>query len=126
MSHLLLNHLSIFDSDGAALKDILSLYAFRDIPETRQLVDAIIRVEARSLDSAPRRRRHGARVPTFSSSSIPPQSTDLRPSCSAACSTVSVGLYTSVNSFTRLTATIKGQSRPVATWRARAAERPLL
>ena len=36
------------------------------------------------------------------------------------------GLYTSINSFTRLSIAMKGQSKPIAVWPARAAERPLL
>ncbi|MGC8020677.1 type VI secretion system baseplate subunit TssF, partial [Salmonella enterica] len=36
------------------------------------------------------------------------------------------GLYASINSFTRLTATIKGQSGTLCTWPARAGYRPLL
>ena len=125
MSHLLLNHLSIFDNDGAALKDILSLYAFRDIPETRQLVDAIIKVEAKASTA---RLRGGGMVPgTDIFIEFDPAAID-RPSAFLFGCVLDrfCGLYTSVNSFTRLTATIKGQSRPVATWRARAAERPLL
>ena len=125
MSHLLLNHLSIFDNDGAALKDILSLYAFRDMPETRQLVDAISKVEAKASTA---RLKGGGMVPgTDILIEFDPAAID-RPSAFLFGCVLDrfCGLYTSVNSFTRLTATIKGQSRPVATWRARAAERPLL
>ena len=125
MSHLLLNHLSIFDNDGAALKDILALYAFRDAPETKQLVDAIIKVEARASTA---RLGSGGMVPgTDIRIEFDPAAID-RPSAFLFGSVLDrfCGLYTSVNSFTRLTVAIKGQSKPVAMWRARAAERPLL
>jgi type VI secretion system protein ImpG len=125
MSHLLLNHLSIFDNGGAPLKDILSLYAFRDAPETKQLIDAIVRVEARSSTA---RLGGGGMVPgTEIALEFDPASID-RASAFLFGSILDrfCGLYTSVNSFTRLTVSIKGQSTPVATWRARAAERPLL
>jgi len=125
MSHLLLNHLSIFDNDGAALKDILSLYAFRDSAETRQLVDAIVRIEAHGSVA---RLRGGGMVPGTEIA------LDFDPAAIDRASTYLFGavldrffsLYTSVNSFTRLTVSLKGQSAPVARWPARAAERPLL
>ncbi|MGH6862004.1 MAG: type VI secretion system baseplate subunit TssF, partial [Phyllobacterium sp.] len=114
MSHLLLNHLSIFDNDGAPLKDILSLYAFRDIPETRQLVDAIVKVEAKASTA---RLGSGGMVPgTDIFIEFDPAAID-RPSAFLFGCVLDrfCGLYTSVNSFTRLTTAIKGQSRPVAT-----------
>jgi type VI secretion system protein ImpG len=125
MSHLLLNHLSLFDNDGAPLKDILSLYAFRDTPETRQPVDALIRVSARPSTA---RLGHGGMVPgtdvemEFDSASIDRASAFLFGSVlDRFC-----GLYTSINSFTRLSIFLKGQSKPVARWPARAAARPLI
>ena len=125
MSHLLLNHLSIFDNDGAALKDILSLYAFHDSPETRQLVDSIVKVESRPSTA---RLRTGGMVPgTDIAIELDPGAID-RPSAFLFGSVIEqfCVLYTSINSFTRLTVSIKGQSRPVAVWPARAADRPLL
>lgn len=125
MSHLLLNHLSLFDNDGAPLKDILSLYAFRDAPESRQPVDGLIRVTAKSSTA---RLSHGGMVPgteiemVFDPASIDRASTFLFASVlDRFC-----GLYTSINSFTRLTVFMKGQSKPVARWPARAAARPLI
>lgn len=125
MSHLLLNHLSIFDNEGSALKDILSLYAFRDTPETRQLVDALVKIAARNSTA---RLGGGGMVPgTEIALEFDPSAID-RPSAFLFGSVLDrfFGLYTSVNSFTRLTVSIKGQSRPIATWPARSAERPLL
>jgi type VI secretion system protein ImpG len=37
-----------------------------------------------------------------------------------------LALYASINSFTRLTVSMKGQSEPIACWPARAAERPVI
>ena len=37
-----------------------------------------------------------------------------------------LGLYCSINSFTRLTATVKGRTGVLRTWPARAGNRPLL
>lgn len=125
MSHLLLNHLSLFDNEGAALKDILSLYAFRDSPETKQLVDALIRIRA---ETSTARLGSGGMVPgTDISLEFDPAAID-RASAFLFGAVLDrfFSLYTSVNSFTRLTISMKGQSRPIASWPPRAAERPLL
>lgn len=125
MSHLQLNHLSIFDNDGAALKDILALYAFRDSRETRQLADALVRVEARN--SITRLGSGGMVTGTEIRLEFDPAAID-RPSAYLFGSVLDrfFGLYTSINSFTRLSIAMKGQSKPIAVWPARAAERPLL
>ncbi len=124
ISHLLLNHLSLFDNGGAPLKDILSLYAFRDSPETRQLVDAIANVEARNSHA----RIGSAMVPgTDVTLEFDPSLID-RPAAYVFAGVLNhfFGLYTSINSFTRLTVTMRGHSEPIARWPARAADRPLL
>ncbi|UHS59434.1 type VI secretion system baseplate subunit TssF [Agrobacterium vaccinii] len=124
VSHLLLNHLSLFDNGGAPLKDILSLYAFRDTPETRQLVEAITSVEARNSHA----RIGSAMVPgTDITLEFDPALID-RAAAFVFSSVLNhfFGLYTSINSFTRLTVTMRGQSEPLARWPARAADRPLL
>lgn len=125
MSHLMLNHLSLFDNEGMALKDILSLYAFRDSPETRQLVDAMTQVQAQS--SAARLGAGGMVPGTHVNLEFDPGAID-RASAYLFGSVLDrfFALYTSINSFTRLTVSMKGQSAPVAQWSARAAERPLL
>ncbi|MHC2219992.1 type VI secretion system baseplate subunit TssF [Rhizobium leguminosarum] len=125
MSHLILNHLSLFDNDGAALKDILSLYAFRDSPETKQFVDALVSIKAGTSTA---RLGSGGMVPGNEIAlEFDPAAID-RPSAFLFGSVLDrfFSLYTSVNSFTRLTIGMKGQSRPIARWPARAAERPLL
>lgn len=125
MSHLMLNHLSLFDNGGAALKDILSLYAFRDNPETRQLVDALVGIRAQNSTA---RLGNGGMVPgTNITLEFDPAAID-RPAAFLFGSVLDrfFGLYTSINTFTRLTVSMKGQSRPIATWPARAADRPLL
>jgi type VI secretion system protein ImpG len=125
MSHLMLNHLSLFEHEGTALKDILSLYAFRDTPETKQLVEALVRVEARNSTA---RLGNGGMVPgTDVRLEFDPAAID-RASAFLFGSVLDrfLGLYTSLNSFTRLSVFMKGQSKAIATWPARAAERPLL
>ncbi len=124
ISHLLLNHLSLFDNGGAPLKDILSLYAFRDSPETRQLVDSISNVEAQNSHA----RLCSAMVPgTDVTVEFDPSLID-RAAAYVFANVLNhfFGLYTSINSFTRLTVTMRGHSEPIARWPARAADRPLL
>ncbi len=124
ISHLLLNHLSLFDNGGAPLKDILSLYAFRDSPETRQLVDSISNVEAQNSHA----RLGSAMVPgTDVTVEFDPSLID-RAAAYVFANVLNhfFGLYTSINSFTRLTVTMRGHSEPIARWPARAADRPLL
>ncbi|WP_113260307.1 type VI secretion system baseplate subunit TssF [Agrobacterium cavarae] len=124
VSHLLLNHLSLFDNGGAPLKDILSLYAFRDSPETRQLVDSISNVEAQNSHA----RLGSAMVPgTDVTVEFDPSLID-RAAAYVFANVLNhfLGLYTSINSFTRLTVTMRGHSEPIARWPARAADRPLL
>ncbi|MNX75024.1 hypothetical protein D3C86_1064820 [compost metagenome] len=124
ISHLLLNHLSLTDSGGAPLKDILSLYSFRDSPETRQLVEAISNVEAQNSHA----RIGSAMVPGTDITVEFDPALIARPAAFVFANVLNhfFGLYTSINSFTRLTATMRGHSKPIARWPARAADRPLL
>ncbi len=125
MSHLQLNHLSLFDRDGGALKDILSLYAFRDAPETKLLIDSICGLDARPSTA---RLANGGMVPGLDIAVDFDPATIDRPSAYLFGAILDrfFSLYASINSFTRLTVSIKGRSSPVARWPARAADRPLL
>ncbi|EKD35359.1 MAG: hypothetical protein ACD_75C01944G0001 [uncultured bacterium] len=49
ISHLSLNHLSLLESEGAALKDMLRLYDFEDSPATRQQINGIVSVTSRHV-----------------------------------------------------------------------------
>lgn len=125
ISHLLLNHLSVTDGGGAALRDILTLYAFKDTPETRQMINAIAHVEGRSSVA---RLGSGGIVPgTDIFLEFDPATLD-RPTAYLFSAVLDrfFGLYTSVNSFSRLKVTIRGQTTPIASWPPRSAERPLL
>ncbi|MEM8662552.1 MAG: type VI secretion system baseplate subunit TssF [Pseudomonadota bacterium] len=125
LSHLSLNHLSLGDDDGAALRSILRLYSVRATSETRLMVDAI-----RKVATAPGTARMpgGAIVSgtdvavTFSPGEID------RAGAYVIASVLDrfLGLYTSINSFTRLTAWLADEAQPFAAFPPRAAERPLL
>lgn len=125
VSHLNLNHLSLLDSTGAALKDILRLYALRDLRETNQLIDAIVGLESRQ--SVARMAGGGMAPGTDVTIVFDPAQID-RASAYLFGSVLDrfFALYTSINSFTRLTVALRGQSEPIASWPPRAADRPLL
>ena len=130
ISHLSLNHLSLADvADGAEpLREILKLYDFRDSAETRAVIDGLLSVEAK---------RTAARVPTdgaaafcrgmdvvitfkeegFSGSGL---------YLLAAVLERFLGLYANINSFTRLTAKIKGRTGVLRQWPPRAGDQVLL
>ncbi|QTL01699.1 type VI secretion system baseplate subunit TssF [Aquabacter sp. L1I39] len=134
MSHLILNHLSLVGPGGLeALQEILRLYDFRASPETHRLIQGITGLSARpGVARAPRREGDA-------------------PWAEAVCRGIDIaveldpshfsssGLYlfamvldrffalqASINSFTRLTATVKGQTGPLKTWPARAGDRTVL
>jgi type VI secretion system protein ImpG len=125
LSHLLLNHASLSDGTGAALKEILRLYVTQDMPERRLLIDAIVGLETR-------------RATTCLSNGAVLCGTDLvlefdaervdRASAFFFGTIIDrfLALYTSINSYTRLIVRLQGFSQPVASWPPRVAERPLI
>ena len=130
MSHLTLNHLSISgDAEGAkALKEILTLYDFRDSAETRAMIEG---VESVSSSPVTARVRRGKRSALAHGIEVTVELDPRRFSGSNAYLFASVlerffALYTSINSFTRTAATIKGREGTLCTWPPRAGERILL
>ncbi|BAF88602.1 protein of unknown function [Azorhizobium caulinodans ORS 571] len=134
ISHLLLNHLSLVGAGGLeALQEILMLYDFRGSPETRLMIEGITDLSARrGTARAPRRPGDAAWGDAIC------QGIDLAVEFNPANFSGSslflfamvldqfFGLHASINSFTRLTATVKGQPGILRTWPARAGFRPLL
>ncbi|PZO74677.1 MAG: type VI secretion system baseplate subunit TssF [Mesorhizobium amorphae] len=125
VSHLNLNHLSLADGNGAALKEMLRLYVLGDRREPNLQIDAIAGVSAKP---AVARVGGGGMVPgtdvtlTFEPAQIERGTAYLFSSVLDRF----FGLYTSINSFSRLTVLMRGQDEPVARFPARLAERPLL
>lgn len=135
VSHLLLNHLSI--SGGAegteALREILRLYDFRDSAETRGIADGIVKVTTkRGTARAPSRPGDVAwgdamcRGIDVGIEFDPQRFSGSGMFLLAMILDHFLGLYCSINSFTRLTATVKGRTGVLRTWPARAGNRPLL
>ncbi len=128
ISQLSLNHLSLTDdAQGAdALREILRLHDVRDVPETRAAVEAIRGVSSR---------RGTARLPDSGALcrgvdvALELNATRLEGSGAYLFASVLdrfLGLYTSINSFSRLTVWLQGRGEPLHTFPARAGDRPLL
>jgi type VI secretion system protein ImpG len=129
ISQLSLNHLSLVSDGGVdALKEMLLLYDFRDSAETRALIDGLLSLS--SKPGAARVKSHGQTAfcrgidvtVTFDEGNFSGNGVFLMASVLERF----LGLYASVNSFSRLTALVKGRSGVLKTWPARAGDRILL
>jgi type VI secretion system protein ImpG len=127
---LTLNHLSLTDAaNGAeALRETLKLYDFREDPETRAIIDSVLSVRAvRGTARAPEVGMGavccGLDVTIeFDAERAPGAGVFLL----AAVLERFMGLYASINSFTRLTAVVKGRVGVLRTWAPRAGNLTLL
>lgn len=130
LSHLTLNHLSLTGGDQGtdALREILKLYDFRDSSETRAIIDSI---------NAIRTQRGTARAPQSDMGAfcrgidVAVEFDEQRLSGTGVFLFASVlerflSLYCSINSFVRLTATVKGRPGVLRKWPPRAGDRVLL
>lgn len=130
VSHLALNHLSISGADDGAdaLRAILKLYDFHDSAQTRSLIDSLIRISSvPALARVP-----GPGIGGFC------RGLDVRAEFEPAPFENGQGflfasvlerflaLYVSLNSFSRMTAVVRGRSDILRTWSARAGQRILL
>jgi type VI secretion system protein ImpG len=129
ISHLVLNHLSITGEDGAeALRAILALYDFHDSADTRALISSVRRVGSRPGIA---RIASGGMTGFCRGLDVevefdPAPFDDGRGYLFAAVLDRFFALYTSLNSFTRTTARMRGRNDPVRTWPARTGYRTLL
>ena len=129
ISHLSLNHLSLVSDGGLeALREMLTLYDFHNSAETRGLIEGIVGVSSQM--GTARVRTAGQSVfcrgidvrLTFDESNFSGNGVYLMASVLERF----LGLYASVNSFSRLTAAVKGRSEVLKTWPARAGDHVLL
>ncbi|MFO0948999.1 MAG: type VI secretion system baseplate subunit TssF [Planctomycetota bacterium] len=129
VSHLSLNHLSISDGEGGAdaLREILKLYDFANSPETRSMTEGIVGVRSRRVIGALSGTGAG---PICRGIEVTVQLDETRFAGSGLFLFVSVlerflGLYCTINSFTKLIATTK-QNGELRRWPPRAGEKVLL
>ncbi len=129
VSHLTLNHLSLDGGEDAAeaLREILKLYDFADSEETRAVIGGVMRVDAKSSVA----RASGASEAVCRGTDVTVHLDEKRFAGSGLYLFASVlerflGLYCSINSFTRLTATVEGRKGELRRWPPRMGERVLL
>src|SRR5690606_8175202 len=113
ISHLSLNHLSLVSDGGVeALREMLLLYDFRDSAETQALIDGVIGLSSKPGSARVRSRGQTAFcrgidvTVTFDETNFSGSGVYLMASVLERF----LGLYASVNSFSRLTALVKGRS----------------
>ena len=130
ISHLSLNHLSLQDAvEGAdALREILKLYDFRDSADSRALIDSVLGVRTRPATA---RVRSGGQSGLCRGVEVIVEFDGDRFSGTGLFLMASVldrflGLYATVNSFTRLVVQVKGQTAPLRIFPARAGLRQLV
>ena len=128
ISHLALNHLSLVgDGKAEGLREILKLYDFADSAQTRNQIDGILRVSSRRVvgsvqTSGPVAFCRGIEVTLqfdaerFSGSGL---------FLFASVLERFLALYCTVNSFSKLIATVKGREGELRRWPPRIGERVL-
>lgn len=127
LSHLSLNHLSISGPDGAdALREILRLHDVRDVPETRGVLDAVRGVSSRRATA--RLAGSGALCRGLD---VELEIDGRQLDSGTAFLFASVverflGLYASINAFSRLSVRLHGRGELDHRWPARAGDAPLL
>ncbi len=128
VSHLSLNHLSLDGDDAAAaLREILKLYDFRDSAETRAMIEGLTRVSSRSVAA----RTPGEFGGVSRGTEVTVEFDAERFSGSGLFLFASVlerflALYSSINSFSTMIATVKGREGVLRRWVPRAGDKTLL
>ena len=125
LAHLSLNHLALTAGDPELLRDMLRLYDYRGARETSSLVDALQSVTSE---------RATARLPDGSvvggvdvSVTFDGELLDRgRAHLIGLVMSRFLGLYASINTFSRLTVYVSGTTLPVARFEPRTAAEPLL
>ncbi len=126
ISHLSLNHLSLFSSDNSPepLQEILKLYDFSDSEQTRNMIDGLISVHAERIVGRPGGPISGGFCrgleitleldeDKFSGSGV---------YLFGAVLEHFLGLYSSINSFSQTIVTSNRRESPVNKWQPRAGE----
>ena len=130
ISHLNLNHISLGSHEHGceAFKEILRLYDFNDSPSTRKLIESL-----RSMHSKPMTApiQAGGSIAMCRGNEVhieldPVMLVGSSPLLFASIIERFLGLYCSLNSFTRLIATLSGREEELKRWPPRAGNKALL
>jgi type VI secretion system protein ImpG len=125
ISHLSLNHISLVEDGGAdALREILELYDFADSAETRGQIDGITQISSRRVVGSV---RSSGPLTYCRGTEVTIQFDEERFTGSGLFLFASVlerflALYCTVNSFTKLIATVKGREGELRRWPPRMGE----
>jgi type VI secretion system protein ImpG len=129
VSHLTLNHLSLGEEgDGAhALREVLKLYDFADSDETRRLIEGVLSVRSRRISA----RAGTAGDAVCRGMEVTVHLDEKRFTGSGlflfACVLERfLGLYCTVNSFTKLIVTVEGRKGELRRWAPRMGEKVLV
>jgi type VI secretion system protein ImpG len=125
ISHLSLNHLSLTENDPELLRDMLRLYDFRQAQETRVLIDAIKQVNGKRATA---RVKDGSIINGVDVTVVFDDTTVDAGQAYLFGQVLShfLGLYASINTFSRLTVKLSGIALPIAKFEARTADEALL
>ena|SRR5258707_840465 len=130
VSHLTLNHLSITDSGegAAALREILKLYDFADSPETRSLIEGVLEVTSRRVVGRAGGEVAGGFCRGVEVSVLLDEERFAGSGMYLFACVLErfLGLYTSLNSFTKLVVAVKGREGVLKRWRPRAGDKVLV
>ncbi len=125
ISHLSLNHLPVTGGDPDLLRDMLKLYDFREAQETRVLIDAVTKIDSKRSTA---RLRDGSIVNgvditiVFDDTIVDAGQAFLFGQILSRF----LGLYASINTYSRLTVKLSGVNLPVARFEPRTADEALL
>jgi len=129
ISHLNLNHLSLSDAGGVdVLKEILRLYDFRNSASTRNMIESLLQLKTRPI-TAPIQIDNSVVLCRGTEVEIQLDSMMLTGTSPLLLSSVLerfLGLYCSLNSFTRLIATLSGRDGELKRWPPRAGDKALV
>jgi type VI secretion system protein ImpG len=132
VSHLALNHLSMTGGDAGAeaLREVLTLYDFSDSEETRAMIAGVLDVDSRRVVGRVRA-EDGVGEAVVRGVEVTVRFDEKRFAGSglflfAAVLERFLALYCSINSFSRLTATVEGRKGELRRWPRRMGEKVLL
>ena len=129
ISHLNLNHLSLSDNAGVdVLKEILRLYDFRNSASTRNMIESVLSLDTRPI-TAPIQIGSSIVLCRGTEVHLELDSMMLKgtsPLLFASVIERFLGLYCSLNSFTRLIATMSGRDGELKRWPPRAGDKALV